>query len=206
MIFVNCHEPKEIQQLLSEKTLIQVKNFTPGDYLIGNIAIERKTYTDFLSSLGSGRLFEQLERLRSCYQVCYLIIEIENIQAIRYNKIIYGPIITILSNLNVKIIFTYSKKHTVHVILLLASNSLRYRDIAILKNKHKQISISHIPLQILTTIPGIGKKRAKLLLKHFSCLKNIINAKISDFTKHKGVGRNTGKAIRNVFSLEFKYR
>ncbi|MBI3033433.1 hypothetical protein HYY69_08220 [Candidatus Woesearchaeota archaeon] len=206
MILVNCHEPKEMQILLSEQTKIEVKYFTPGDYLIGKIAVERKTYADFLASLASHRLFEQLERLRYCYQVCYLIIETEDISSIRYNQIIYGPIITILSTLSIKVIITFSKKQTVHVLRLLESNSLRYRDIGMIQHKQKKLPLSKIPLQMLLTIPGIGYKRAKLLLSHFGNLQNIFNAEPSTIAQYSGFGRKMGETIKDILSIEHNSR
>ncbi|MCP8310344.1 MAG: hypothetical protein L6N94_02460 [Candidatus Methylarchaceae archaeon HK01M] len=56
--------------LLSKKKLNYVERRTipPGDYVLSSeCALERKTFGDFLNSIYSGRLFEQVDSLREAY-------------------------------------------------------------------------------------------------------------------------------------------
>jgi len=46
-----------------------------ADYVIGATAIERKTVGDFVSSLFSGRLFEQARRLNDSYMAPVIVVE-----------------------------------------------------------------------------------------------------------------------------------
>src|SRR5438034_3324943 len=46
-----------------------------ADYLVGAYAIERKSVRDFVSSLYSGRLFDQAHRLGEAYETIFLIVE-----------------------------------------------------------------------------------------------------------------------------------
>ena len=89
MIHVNVHEPIEIINYLRTAAKVEVSNFTPGDYCIGNIGIERKTLNDFLQSLVQKRLQEQLRRLKSCYQVCFLIVEVFDLRYFQNIHTIY---------------------------------------------------------------------------------------------------------------------
>jgi len=61
VIHVDIHEPAGIIELLEKKADIHIGNITPGDYVFPPVGIERKTYADFLQSVKTRRLFEQLK-------------------------------------------------------------------------------------------------------------------------------------------------
>ncbi|MEM3875675.1 MAG: ERCC4 domain-containing protein, partial [Candidatus Micrarchaeaceae archaeon] len=79
-----------------EKTGIDIerKTLPVGDYVVSNrICIERKTISDFESSLINGRLFDQIERLKQAYEFPIVLIE-GNIEEFRLGlKQIIGAII-----------------------------------------------------------------------------------------------------------------
>ncbi|MFH1612731.1 MAG: ERCC4 domain-containing protein, partial [bacterium] len=52
----------------------EIKELKVADYLIGNIAIERKTVSDFISSIINGRLIKQIEELKQ-FEKKLLVIE-----------------------------------------------------------------------------------------------------------------------------------
>ncbi|MFN3622327.1 MAG: ERCC4 domain-containing protein, partial [Nitrososphaerales archaeon] len=76
-VIVDVREPSIIPILLLKLGVdVERKSVTPGDYIVtSDCAVERKTTSDFFNSLYSGRLFEQIERLRSSYEKSLLIIE-----------------------------------------------------------------------------------------------------------------------------------
>src|SRR3989338_2343698 len=75
MIYVDYREPEKIIELLKKNNAVKVAKLEVGDYIIDGVVIERKTIVDFLSSLASGKIFEQVERLRQNCQKPYLLIE-----------------------------------------------------------------------------------------------------------------------------------
>lgn len=58
---VDIHEPESIHEILDKCGVEYTVQHEPyGDYLYGNVVVERKTIFDFVGSLYSGRVFEQL--------------------------------------------------------------------------------------------------------------------------------------------------
>jgi Fanconi anemia group M protein len=202
VIYINSHEPEEIICLLRKETQVIVKNFKPGDYVLGDIAIERKTINDFLSSLISKRLFKQLNNLKYCYPKCFLLIEVFDLTHLNNIKIIYGAILRII-DMDIKILFSQTKNQTADIILLLY-------------NKNKEIStktnivdlnirnpcFNKITIEMLQTIPNIGKKRANLLLSNFKTLKNIFNADDRNLLFLKGIGKKSVESIKRMLNYE----
>ncbi|MBO0887859.1 DEAD/DEAH box helicase, partial [Candidatus Bathyarchaeota archaeon] len=63
------------EELRSIGALVQYRVLDIADYLVGEFAVERKSVRDFVSSLYSGRLFDQAHRLGEAYQTIFLVVE-----------------------------------------------------------------------------------------------------------------------------------
>jgi ERCC4-type nuclease len=62
-ILMCVHEPQHIEDAIKKLGLVVERtSMESGDYMIGNVLIERKDIDDYCGSLASGRLFEQLYR------------------------------------------------------------------------------------------------------------------------------------------------
>ena len=65
-----------IPEILQKKGVyVQMRTLDVGDYVVGQYAVERKTVRDFLSSLYSGRLYDQAQRIAQSYRNSLLIVE-----------------------------------------------------------------------------------------------------------------------------------
>ena len=161
-----------------------------ADYIVNNIVIERKTVSDFITSMKNRRLLNQLEELQQ-YENRLLIIEGIDEQELytdsgpeeiiyEKNKIgmhpnsIRGFLLSILLKHKVPIIFTKNALDTAKFIAVIA----RKKDsIEIPLNAKKKTLDKKEQLQfIIEGFPGIGPKTARKLLKKFKTIKQIINA------------------------------
>jgi len=66
MIIVDKREKNSlvISELIRRKIPIEIKQLEIGDYIIGDTIIERKTKSDFISSIINKRLLEQLNNMK----------------------------------------------------------------------------------------------------------------------------------------------
>lgn len=168
-----------ISELINLGCEIEMKNLPVADFLIKNIAIERKTVSDFVSSMINKRLLRQLEELKQ-YTSRLLIIEGIDEQEL-YNdentginsNAIRGFLLSILLRYKIPILLTKNYEDTAKFILLLAKKQKKEISLRAMKktlNKKERLQF------ILEGFPSIGPKTAKKLLSHFDTLKNIINA------------------------------
>lgn len=90
------------------------QHLTVGDYVLSdNIVIERKAYTDLVGSLNSGRLLQQIQRMKQYYSNPFLLIEFTDvneqfnaISAKGKNPAIMNKLMTIILNFpDVKILW-----------------------------------------------------------------------------------------------------
>lgn len=174
----NSLVPSELTGLGLE---IEFKNLKVADYLVQGIAIERKTVSDFVSSMVNRRLPKQLEELNQ-YKDRLLIIEGIDEQDLytdsedwtgMHPNAIRGFLLSILLKYRVPIIFTKNYEDTAKFLSVLSKRKPNELPLNVKKkslNKKEQLQL------MIEGFPGIGPKTAKKLLKKFKTIKNIINA------------------------------
>ncbi len=170
----NSLVPSELSKL---SIPIEFQHLKVGDYLVSDIAIERKTLSDLKSSIISKRIFSQMQELKQ-YPKYLLIIEGKDKEKydneMLHENALRGFLLSTALEYKIPVIFTQDEKDTALYLSLLAKKkenkelSLRPSKIALSKKEQLQY--------ILEGFPNIGPVKAKALLKKFSSLKNIINA------------------------------
>ncbi len=190
----------ELVKLGFEKEFQELK---VADYIVNDVAVERKTVSDFISSMINKRLINQLEELQQ-YKNKLLIIEgideqelynEENGNGVHVNSV-RGFLLSILLKHKIPILFTKNYKDTAQFIYRIAMKKNQEMGIRATKkslNKKEQIQF------ILEGFPGIGPKTARRLLKEFSTLQNIFSAPQNELKKL------VGKKAEIFLITELKY-
>ncbi len=169
--------------LVKENFDIEFKELKIGDYIVKDTIIERKTISDFLSSMINGRLLKQLEELKQ-FENKLLIIEGLSKQEIYSDdnekinaNAIRGFLLSIALKHKIPLLFTKDSEDSAKFMAVLS----RKKSKEIKLNAGKKILDKKEQLQfIIESFPGIGPKTAQELLKKFSTIQNIINASIED--------------------------
>jgi Fanconi anemia group M protein len=181
--------------VISELTRLGItavlKELKVADYIVKDVAIERKTVSDFISSMINRRLFKQLEELQQ-YENRLLVIEgideqelytdIEEKKGLHPNSI-RGFLLSILLKYKVPIIFTKNSEDTAKFILVLSKKKEKELPLNVVKkilDKKERLQF------ILEGFPGIGPKTARKLLEKFKTIKNVINAPEEDLKEILG--------------------
>ena len=196
-IIADIHEKNSlvIPTLIELGAEVETKALEIGDYMINNIAIERKTSNDFVSSMLSKRLQEQLNQLQQ-YDKKLIILEGEFIQKNSniHPNALKGQILAILTHYNTPIIFTKNAEDTSQYLFLLAKQQIKGVQEASLHSR-KPKTTKEQKKYIIESFPDIGPKNAELLLKKFKSIKNIIKA------NEKELQEVLGKKAENIIKL-----
>lgn len=198
-IIVDIHEKNSLvpSQIIEQGIDIEFKSLKVGDYLINNIAIERKTFSDLISSMIKKRLLQQLNQLQQ-YKQRLLIIEgkqtLDKNSSVHANSI-RGQILSAIFYHQIPIISTKDSRETAIYLSLLAKQQQKpIHDISL----HSRIPKTKKEQQeyILEAFPSIGPKTAVKLLKEFKTLNNIFNA--SEETDLKKILKGKTKSFLNL--------
>jgi Fanconi anemia group M protein len=169
---------------------VEFRELKVADYLVNNIAIERKTVSDFISSMINKRLMFQLNDLQQYENKMLLIEGIEENDLYSddtergvSSNAVRGFLLSIALKHKIPLIFTKNEEDTAKFINILARKKETESSLNITKkslNKKEQMQF------ILEGFPGIGPKTAKKLLEEFKSIKGIINAPKEDLNKSIG--------------------
>lgn len=199
-IIIDNHEKNSLipSFLSSLKVPFEFQDLKVGDYLINNIAIERKTFQDLQSSIINKRIFSQLNEIKQ-YPKHLLLIESspsEENQFLHENAS-KGFILSVLLNYQIPILFTKDEKDTTQYLHLLAKkkekSELSVRPSKIAMSDKEQIQF------ILEGFPNIGPASIKKLLEKYSSLKEIMNANEEDLVQILG---KKGEALYSLINLK----
>lgn len=181
----------------------ELKELKVADYIVRDTAIERKTISDFYSSMISKRIFSQIEELKQ-YQNRLIIIEgLENkelyndyqMNGINANAI-RGFLLSITLKHKIPVIFTKNSFDTAKFIEVLSKKKQKEASLNVTK---KNLTKKEQMQFILESFSGIGPKNAKKLLEEFGNLKNIFNASQENLENSIGKKAEIFKLIKEKY-------
>ena len=192
MLLVDCHEPRQIIEKLQPDIPVKVIKLKYGDYSFSDIVIERKTLSDFFSSLKNDRLNEQMENISRYYSEKFLLIEgFFDFSYVNNIDYIYSMLIGITLDFDVKILFSKDIDKTADFI----------RRIYLRKNfgpNHNNFRKDK-PYHA-SKFFEISEKKLKILFLKFGNINNISKSTNKEFKKIGSIGKRTVEKIRDTLN------
>ena len=204
MIIIDDREDKYIRELLKSES--EVIRLEVGDYIIDDLIIERKSPTDFISSLLDKRIFRQLINMKENNQYKPLLAITGNIwrgladrRIKNGSAMVFGSLKSIAEDFGIPIIQFDNEKDFVSFLKICDKKKNKKIDYLYLP-KRKAITEEEKKLRSLTYIDGVSVSTSKKLLSTFKTIKNISNADISEFLEIDGVGKKLAGGIYRFFN------
>jgi ERCC4-type nuclease len=200
-IIVDTREKQSLvaSNLINEGCEVVYQQLPVGDYIVRNTTIERKTISDFISSMLNKRLNRQLNALKTQKSKLLLIEGIDEHELYHEDSTIHpnairGYLLSIILNYQVPILFTKDHEDTAKFLKVLSMKPTKERDLG-LNDKPKPRNVKEQLQYLVEGFPGIGPKTARKLLEEFGTLKNIINQPIENLEKLIGKKAESLKLI-----------
>jgi len=207
MITVDRHEvvnhEKAVEEGLGHRGY-DVDDLPAGDFAIegvrGEVLIERKEWSDFVSSYRSGTLFNQIGRCQEQIHDVHVLIEGSRRSAAEYTNASELEMRRMKTSLyfktDVHVIETDSFVETLKVICdaddwLGQDPSESYHSV----RPTEKVPAEDRPRYIVEGLPGIGPKNAERLLSHFSSAQRVLTATAEELQAVDGIGPRKSERI-----------
>jgi Fanconi anemia group M protein len=212
VIFVDNRELRSnvVRELKTFDALVRSIQLKVGDYICSDrVIVERKTSSDFLSSIFNQRLFKQLESLVESCSRPVLIIEGNPEDLFLERNVnpnaIRGVLASIAVDYNVPMIWTMNSAETAAQVYRMAwrEQIKEKREIQI-RAKERPKSLAHQQEFLVSGLPGVSTVMARRLLKKFKSPEKLFRAKRERLMKVEKIGEEKAKKIKNILEEEYK--
>ena len=221
--FVQAEKPKNIVEIIVDHrerasgvveelskypdVQILVKELPVADYILSDrVAVERKSVQDFVNSIIDGRLFEQATALAQAFSRPIIVVEGKDIYAARrvHPNAIRGAMAALAVDYGVPIVFTKDAVDTAAFLRVIARREqLKESRAPRIRGDKRILSLPEMQLFIVESLPYVGPKLARQLLKHFETVERVFTASERELSLVEGIGPKRAKEIRRVLTTPF---
>lgn len=184
---------------------VEMMNLPVGDYIVApETVVERKSVSDFISSVFDGRLFDQCNRLKEHFEHPTIILEgnVDEIDKITENPLVfYGAMSSVVLDFKIPVIPTPNASHTAKLLISMCARQETVKG-PFLKKIRKSGNLQQQQLSILTSLPGVGEKLASRMLEKFGSPSSSLNASSVELSKINGMGETRAQKIRKILDAK----
>lgn len=189
---------------LSKYCVIKILRLDIADYICSHkVAVERKAYNDFISSIIDGRVFEQAKLLKESFEKPIMIIEGYSNRKINENAL-KGAIASLLVDFGISLIHTKNPLDTAKTIYWIAKKEQSEKKHTLSFRIRKKKDVKEAQEMIVASLPGINRVLSRRLLTHFGSVERIFSAKETELEKVKGIGKKLAKRIRKLLTNPYR--
>ena len=209
-IVVDVNEPPSMVDLLVARgATVERRRLAPADYVVGPIALERKTISDFHGSLIQKRLFEQLTRLKETYPPPVgLLLEgdLSEVESFAEPRSFWGALLAVAVDLDVRVLPTPSRAGTADLLATLALRLARERNGrgTDVRFKPRMLGPEVEQRFVVQGLPGIGDRVSHNLLERFGSLRRLFAASERELLRVPGVGKKRAAEIGELLDRPYE--
>lgn len=219
MIIIDAREPDPLKEALRD--IAQEVQLPTGDYMMFaphfggqtcKVLVERKTPTEMLTSMGTGRFQEQIKRLVTEADIPLLLIEGHAFctqdgfvkagqQVVHWRYDAYQNLLLTVQLSGVALVQTDSLESTTRMLRALHDYFQKESHDAILKARMLSVfpnDLRTIREGVVAAIPGFGPEISRALIEHFVQPINVFLADEEEFTQVKGCGAARFRKMQEV--------
>lgn len=203
-IIADYREKEVIERLEKIGAVVNKQPLEIGDFIVSDkIVFERKTHSDFVSSIIDGRLFEQVYNMKNNFEKTILIVEGSSNREINENAF-RAALASVVVNDGVSILNTKNPEDTAKTIFWIAKKDQEEKKSdVVFKVGKKPLDENRLKEMIVASLPGVSNVISKRLLEHFGSVEKIFLASEGELKKVKGVGDKLAKNIRKLVTSNY---
>src|SRR5438094_6327442 len=159
-------------ELRSKGASVEFRVLEVADYIVGEYAVERKSARDFVSSLFSGRLFDQAFRIGESYRDKILVVEgnlDDELKRSRNPRSLWGALISAVLDFGLHCFFTRDAEETADFLITLGKGGRykgRHGPPPLVVRKPRSRDIKRLQESIVGSVHGVGPRTAEQFVSH----------------------------------------
>ena len=199
--------PQELERM---GVMVDYRVLDVADYIVRDYAIERKSSRYFISSLFSGRLFDQAYRLGETYHTTILIVEGDlgkEMSKLKNPRSVWGGLISAVLDFRLACFYTENEKQTAQFILTLGKGGRfkgKSEGAPLMVRKPKATDLRRVQTSIVESLPSVGPQMAKQLLLSFGSVRKAFAASVTEMAIGAGIGRSRALTINKILDAPYK--
>ena len=179
-----------------------------ADYVLNpELAVERKSVRDLVSSVYDSRLFYQAAKLSAAYAKPFLLVEGDSkeVESLARNlKSFYGAIANVSLAYGLRVLYTANPKETAVAIAELLTHA-RAKPLARMPSElpPRSKSVPQQQLYLVSSMPGIGRKLAEKLLSKYGTPRRVMGLTAGELAMTQGIGWKKAEKIKEMMDATF---
>jgi len=201
VIVSDFREKEVINNLKKLGASVNEQPLEVGDFICSeNVAVERKSYDDFISSIIDGRIFEQAENLKKNFKKPIIIIEGYSNREFNDNAF-KAAIASLIVDFDVSLLNTRNEYETAKNIFWIAKKeqSVKGTGLSIRVGKKPKDDRQLVEF-IFASLPGVSTKTARKIIENFNSPKDFFSSSEKEFVKV--LGKKKGKDIWKILNIK----
>lgn len=197
--------PEELSKL---NVRVYFSRLSVADYVLNpEIAVERKSVRDLVSSVYDSRLFYQAAQLSAAYAKPFLLVEGDSkeVEELAKNlKSFYGAIANVTLAYGLRVLYTANPRETAIAIAELL-NHARAKPLARMPTElpPKAKTVPQQQLYLVSSMPGVGRKLAERLLSKYGTPRKIMSLTAGELALTQGIGWKRAEKIKEMMDTKF---
>jgi DNA excision repair protein ERCC-4 len=180
-----------------------------ADYVLNpEVAVERKSVKDLVSSVYDARIFSQAARISAAYAKPFLLVEGDSneVEGLARNlKSFYGAIANVTIAYGLRVIYTANPRETAVAISELLVHA-RAKPLTRLPSEvpHKAKSIPLQQIYLVSSLPGVGRRLAEKLLAKYGTPRRVMALTAGEIAMTEGIGWKRAEKIKGVMDSKYE--
>ena len=197
--------PEELSKL---NVRVYFSRLPVADYVLNpELAVERKSVRDLVSSVYDSRLFYQAAKMSAAYAKPFLLVEGDSKEVeslVKNLKSFYGAIANVTLAYGLRVMYTANTRETAMAISELLTHA-RAKPLARMPSElpPKSKSISQQQLYLVSSMPGIGRKLAEKLLSKYGTPRRVMTLTAGELAMTPGIGWKKAEKIKEILDATF---
>jgi DNA excision repair protein ERCC-4 len=197
--------PEELSKL---NVRVYFSRLPVADYVLNpEVAVERKSVRDLVSSVYDSRLFYQAAKISAAYAKPFLLVEGDSkeVESLAKNiKSFYGAIANVTLAYGLRVLYTANPRETAMAIAELLSHA-RAKPLARMPSEvpPKSKSVPQQQLYLVSSMPGIGRKLAGKLLSKYGTPRRVMSLTAGELAMTQGIGWKKAEKIKEMLDTKF---